>query len=129
MAAEFKIGRLRFTWVGAWQPNTTYARDSVTQYEGKTYVCLVPNTSSTNFYDDLYAVPYPYWNLVVDGKSFVGTWAPSTLLPPLQRVTTFWAPPAGKSNQCLPPRPPPLARRPRWCRPQASLPWALQGVG
>jgi len=79
MAAEFKIGRLRFTWVGAWQPNTTYARDSVTQYEGKTYVCLVPNTSSTNFYDDLYAVPYPYWNLVVDGKSFVGTWAPSTL--------------------------------------------------
>jgi hypothetical protein len=79
MAAEFKIGRLRFTWVGAWQPDTTYARDSVTQYQGKTYVCLVPNTSSSNFYSDLYATPYSYWNLVVDGRTFVGTWTPGTL--------------------------------------------------
>lgn len=78
MSAEFKIGRLRFTWVGAWKPGTAYARDSVTQYQGKTYVCLVPNTSNANFYNDLNATPFPYWNLVVDGKTFIGPWAPST---------------------------------------------------
>lgn len=79
MAAEFKIGRLRFTWLGPWTASTAYPRDSVVQYQGKTYVCLVPNTSSANFYADLYASPFPYWNLVVDGKTFQGTWAPSTV--------------------------------------------------
>ena len=77
MAAEFKIGRLRFTWVGPWTASTSYARDSVTQYQGKTYVCVVPNTSSANFYTDLYASPFPYWNLVVDGKTFLGNWTAS----------------------------------------------------
>ena len=75
MAAEFKIGRLRFNWAGAWTPASTYARDDVVNYQGKTYVCLVPNTSDeSNFYNDLNHSPYPYWNLVVDGKTFVGTW-------------------------------------------------------
>jgi len=96
MAAEFKIGRLRFTWVGAWQPTQTYARDSVTQYQGKTYVCLVPNTSSTNFYNDLNASPYPYWNLVVDGKTFIGNWSPSTSYS-LGNLVIF----GGKVFQCI----------------------------
>ena len=79
MAQEFKIGRLRFTWSGAWTPGTQYARDSVVSYGGKTYVCLTPNTASAAFYTDLYRVnnagqPAPYWNLIVDGKSFSGQW-------------------------------------------------------
>jgi len=84
MAQEFKIGRLRFTWSGAWAPSTTYARDSVVSYQGKTYVCLLPNTSdSSNFYNDLYHVTQsgastPYWNLILDGKSFVGQWTTNT---------------------------------------------------
>jgi hypothetical protein len=50
MAAEFKIGRLKFTWEGQWTPNTFYNRDAVVGYQGKTYVCLVHNTSNyTNF--------------------------------------------------------------------------------
>jgi hypothetical protein len=77
MAAEFKIGRLRFSWMGAWAPATIYARDDVVSYQGKTYVCLLPNTSdATNFYNDLYYVTptgasTPYWNMIVDGKTFV----------------------------------------------------------
>ena len=78
MASEFKIGRLRFSWKGLWAPATVYARDDVVSYQGKTYVCLLPNTSdATNFYSDLYKITNgaqtPYWNLVVDGKTFVAT--------------------------------------------------------
>lgn len=77
MAAEFKIGRLRFSWKGVWTPATIYARDDVVSYQGKTYVCLLPNTSdATSFYNDLYYVTQtgastPYWNMIVDGKTFV----------------------------------------------------------
>ena len=80
MAAEFKIGRLRFTWEGAWTPGTFYNRDAVVQYQGKTYVCLVPNTSdASNFYNDLYFVTQagastPYWSLILDGKTWTGAW-------------------------------------------------------
>ena len=74
MASEFKIGRLRFTWQGAWTSATFYQRDSVVQKDGKTYVCLVPNTSSSNFYTDLNQTPFPYWTLIVDGKTFLGPW-------------------------------------------------------
>ena len=82
--AEFKIGRLRFTWLGQWAPSTFYNRDAVIQYNGKTYVCLVPNTASTNFYDDLYyqtpgGADQPFWNLVIDGTSWVGDWEATTL--------------------------------------------------
>jgi len=84
MAAEFKIGRLRFSWKGVWTPATIYARDDVVSYQGKAYVCLLPNTSdATSFYNDLYYVTQtgastPYWNMIVDGKTFVtangGAW-------------------------------------------------------
>jgi len=78
MAQEFKIGRLRFTWAGAWLPGTMYARDTVVSYQGKTYVCLVPNTSSSiSFYNDLNAST-PLWNLILDGKSFLGIWSTGT---------------------------------------------------
>ena len=84
MAQEFKIGRLRFEWSGAWTPNTSYARDDIVSYQGKTYVCLIANTSdATSFYNDLNHVSgsgakTPYWNLIIDGKTFTGQWAPAT---------------------------------------------------
>jgi len=73
MAAEFKIGRLRYTWAGTWTPSTIYARDDVILNDGKAYSCLVPNTSSTNFYTDLYAT-FPCWQLILDGKTWTGPW-------------------------------------------------------
>jgi hypothetical protein len=36
--AEFKISRLRFSWVGEWVTSTVYNRDEIVQYNGTTYV-------------------------------------------------------------------------------------------
>jgi hypothetical protein len=74
MAAEFKIGRLRFNWKGTWVSGTTYARDDVVLNDGSAYACLVPSVASANFYTDLYAVPYPVWQKVTDGKTWAGNW-------------------------------------------------------
>ncbi len=81
--AEFKIGRLRYTWKGQWATATFYNRDAVTQYNGKTYVCLEPHTS-TDFYSALYATdpvqgPTPYWSLMLDGKTWKEEWETATL--------------------------------------------------
>jgi len=73
--AEFKLSRFRVTWKGAWTTGTAYTRDSVIQYSGKSYRCLVPHTANANFFTDLSSA---YWTLMVDGKSFLGAWAPST---------------------------------------------------
>ena len=83
MAAEFKINRLRFTWAGPWTASTFYNRDAVVSYNGKTYVCLVPNTSSNSFNADLnFTTPggasTPYWQVVVDGRVWKQAWTAST---------------------------------------------------
>ena len=78
MAAEFKIGRLRYNWQGVWTPGNTYARDDVVQNDGRAYVCLVPGVASTNFYTDYYAT-FPVWQQMTDGKSWTGAWLPSTV--------------------------------------------------
>ena len=81
--AEFKIGRLRFTWRGQWATGTFYNRDAVSQYNGKTYVCLVPHTSG-DFYDDLGHINQagaftPYWTQMLDGgKQWKQEWTPDT---------------------------------------------------
>lgn len=75
--AEFKIGRLRFTWAGTWETSTFYNRDAIVLHEGKAYVCLVPHTSS-DFYNDLAELPIPYWDLQAEGSQWAGDWAPST---------------------------------------------------
>ena len=94
MSAEFKIGRLRFTWKGAWAPTTVYARDDVAQYQGKTYVCLIPNTSdATSFYNDLNKITgggsTPYWNLIVDGKTWQGAWTGPNTVYSLGNIVIF----------------------------------------
>jgi len=73
MAAEFKLGRLRYNWAGTWASGTVYGRDDVVLNDGKAYSCLVPNTASANFYTDLYAT-FPCWQLILDGKTWVGPW-------------------------------------------------------
>jgi len=84
MSSEFKIGRLRFNWKGAWASTIVYSRDDVIGYQGKTYVCLIPHTSSNNFSNDLnFVTPEgantPYWNLVIPGKKFLGSWQTNQL--------------------------------------------------
>lgn len=80
--AEFKIDRLRFTWAGQWATATTYSKDSVVAYNGQSYVCLINHTAGS-FNNDLNHVggdgrPLPYWILMLDGHTWIGTWMPST---------------------------------------------------
>jgi hypothetical protein len=82
MAQEFKIGRLRYTWAGNWEAATFYNRDAVAAFDGKTYVCVVPHTSSV-FYNDYTNVEEsgeinPYWVLMLEGQTWKGDWEVST---------------------------------------------------
>ena len=76
--AEFKLSRLRFTWLGEWATGTFYNRDAIVLHEGKTYVCLVPHTASI-FKNDLAELPIPYWDLQAEGKKWSGEWTPNTV--------------------------------------------------
>ncbi len=80
--AEFKSGRLRFTWRGQWSTGTFYNRDAVSQFNGKTYVCLEPH-DSTDFYADLNFINQagastPRWTQMLDGKVWKQEWEPNT---------------------------------------------------
>ena len=70
--SEFKISRLRFSWVGEWNDQTAYNKDQIVQYEGKAYVCLIPHDSN-GFYLDLGAV-VPKWELMMTGQTWKGPW-------------------------------------------------------
>ena len=74
MSAEFKISKIRYTWVGGWTPNTAFIQDSVVSYGGQAFVCLIGGTSSSNFYNDLNASPNPIWLQMTYGKQWAGTW-------------------------------------------------------
>jgi hypothetical protein len=75
--AEFKLGRIRFVWKGAWADGSTYFVDDVVRYGGQTFVCVAGHTADTNFYTDLNNVPTK-WNLMTDGQTWKGDWTTST---------------------------------------------------
>ena len=75
--AEFKLGRIRFVWKGAWAPTTAYVVDDVISNGGKSYICVINHTASAAFATDKGANPTK-WQLVADGTSWRGDWAPST---------------------------------------------------
>ena len=72
--AEFKLGRIRFVWKGAWAGTTTYVKDDVVRVGGKVYICTAGHTSSADFYTDLASK----WNITSDGQSWKGNWAGTT---------------------------------------------------
>ena len=81
--ADFKINRIRFTWKNTWVTGTSYLKDDIVRYGGKSYVCLVTHTASANFYSDFYAVDQynnanPTWTLWFDGYEWTGAWQPNT---------------------------------------------------
>ncbi len=75
--AEFKLGRIRFVWKGDWTTATTYFKDDVVKYGGKTFICQVGHTSAGNFYTDLDFVPTK-WNQMTDGSEWRDEWTTST---------------------------------------------------
>lgn len=77
MVAEFKISRFIYNWSGAWGTGTTYNRDAIVEYDGRTYLCLEPHTS-TDFYTDLYFPVFPRWELLLDGRAWKNEWEPDT---------------------------------------------------
>jgi hypothetical protein len=79
--AEFKLGRIRFVWKGAWTPGVAYLNDDVVSNGGKSYICVVNHTASSLFDTDLDALPTK-WNIVSDGTKWSGDWTPSTYYNP-----------------------------------------------
>ena len=75
--AEFKLGRIKFVYQGTWAPSTSYVVDDVVTVGGKTYICVISNTSSSLFATDLNNIT-PYWNLVADGSRWTGNWTNAT---------------------------------------------------
>ena len=75
--AEFKLGRIRFIWKGAWATSTTYLKDDIVRNGGKTYVCVIGHTSSADFTTDRTNVP-TYWNQVSDGTAWMSDWTINT---------------------------------------------------
>jgi len=76
--AEFKLGRIRFVWKGAWNASTVYYKDDVVRFGGKVYLCQVGHTANANFNVDLDIVPTK-WNLMADGQRWRDTWTVSTV--------------------------------------------------
>ena len=65
--AEFKLGRIRFVWKSEWTTATTYYKDDVVRFGGKTYLCQIGHTSAADFNTDLDISPTK-WNLMSDGQ-------------------------------------------------------------
>jgi len=84
--ADFRLDRIKFRWVGVWNgsPDTTYIKDDVVMFDGKTYVCLIGHTPTGYFYDDLtpvvpsYEISLPRWELMFDGQRWLGEWSTGT---------------------------------------------------
>ena len=83
--AEFKISRFRYTWQGEWDTNTsTYNKDDIVLYQGKSWVCIRQHAPSTFGADQTYTPPgntdaAPAWVKMTDGRKFLGPWTNNTL--------------------------------------------------
>jgi len=75
--AEFKLGRIRFVWKGAWATATTYYKDDVIRFGGKVYLCAIGHTASADFNTDLDVSPSK-WSLMSDGQRWRDEWTTST---------------------------------------------------
>ena len=72
--AEFKLGRIRFIWKGAWTSTTVYYKDDIVKHGGNTFICTAGHTSTSNFDTDFAT----YWDKITDGQEWKGDWADAT---------------------------------------------------
>ena len=78
--AEFRLGRLKFNWRGAWTTSTAYVIDDVVQVGGNVYVCVINHTSAAtedDWYSNDFNIGSPRWELMVPGVDSVGDWTGS----------------------------------------------------
>jgi hypothetical protein len=62
--AEFKLGRLRFVWKGAWVTGTSYVRDDIIRFGANSYVCVSAHIADDDFYVDFDTAK---WELMTAG--------------------------------------------------------------
>ena len=62
--ADFRLGRIKFKWQGAWTSSTEYVKDDVVRNNGNSYVAILNHTSTGSFATDLAASK---WDLMVSG--------------------------------------------------------------
>jgi len=74
--AEFKLGRIKFVWKNDWATGTTYYKDDIVHYGGKTFLCVVGHQAASDFYTDLNNIPTK-WNQFSDGQVWKGNWSAS----------------------------------------------------
>ena len=74
--AEFKLGRLKFVWKGAWASAATYVKDDIIRFGGKSYVCVQGHVADTDFYEDVDT--NNYWEVMNDGLAWTGEWDTQT---------------------------------------------------
>ena len=80
--AEFKLDRFKYTWKGQWAISTEYLKDDIVYNGGKSYVCIVSHSSSTEFANELARIlpgsnppaPAPYWVVMTSSKTFSGNY-------------------------------------------------------
>ena len=73
--AEFKLGRIRFVWKGAWVTGTVYYKDDIVRSGGRTYICIAGHTSSAQFYTD----ESTRWQKFSDGTEWQADWISGTV--------------------------------------------------
>ena len=79
--ADFRLGRLKFNWRGAWAPSTAYVIDDIVSFKGNTYVCVVNHTSAasqTAWASTDLNIATPRWQLHVPGVRSMGPWVGNT---------------------------------------------------
>lgn len=75
--ADFRLGRLKFNWRGAWTPNTAYVIDDIVKIGANTYVCIENHTSTTAESVWL-ATDSSKWSLHAEGINHRGDWTITT---------------------------------------------------
>jgi len=90
--ADFVLGRLKFTFLGAWTPSYSYIKDDIVRYGGQSYACIANHTSQPSsfgggFYTDFNS---GYWSLIAGGFNFTGAWTANTQYN-LNDVVTYGA--------------------------------------
>jgi hypothetical protein len=73
--ADFKLGRLKFVWKGAWSGSTAYVKDDIVSYGGNAFVAEEAFTSDSNFYTDFDA---SRWTKIAGGSEWKSGWQTST---------------------------------------------------
>jgi hypothetical protein len=75
--ADFRLGRLKFNWRGAWTASTDYVIDDIVKFGANTYVCT-QNHTSVSSETNWYSTDLAKWSLHVEGIANRGDWAATT---------------------------------------------------